>query len=457
MTRNSSSRPLSRRRLLGATAAAAGTVAAAPVMAGCSTGSSDKVELDYWLWSANQLPGYSAAIDLFMQENPDIGVRLTQIGWANYWTKLTAGFVAEAGPDVFTNHLGRYAEFVKLGVMQPIEGYGPVDDTDMSRFKSGLQDLWTGEDGKLYGMPKDYDTIAYMYDKKAIADAGVSEDDLKNLDWNPDDGGTFEQMLAHLTVDANGKRGDQKGFDPKNVKTYALAADATIDYVGQTSWASFAFANGWKFTNKDAWGDRFQYDDPKFLETIDWFFGLVDKGYFPPFGTFGGSSPKQAQIQSGVAALAPEGPSILIPYSNLEGVDAGIAPQPTGPVGHPVSIFNGLADSMSAQTKHPEEAARLVAFLGSDKAQSIIGEKMVVLPASDAATDVAKKAFADRGLDISPFTDRVDKEETGPYPLVEHSAEIDTIMKSAFDKLWMRQIEPEDFIAYNDRVNALFE
>lgn len=460
MHRNSSptSSSLSRRCLLGGSAAAAGALLGAPALAGCSTGGAGgKVQLDYWLWDASQLPGYSAAIDLFMQQNPDIDVRITQIGWDNYWTKLTAGFVAESGPDVFTDHLGRYAEFLKLGVIQPIEDYGPVKDTDMGRFKEGLQQFWTGEDGKLYGMPKDYDAIAVMYDKKALEDAGLSEDDLADMDWNPDDGGSFEKILARLSIDANGKRGDEKGFDPKNVKTYGLAADASIDYVGQSAWSSFAFANGWQFTDKDTWGTHFNYDDAKFQDTITWYFGLVEKGILAPFGTFGDSSPKQLQVQSGTAGLAMEGSWMITQYANLEGVDLGIASQPAGPVGHPVSIFNGLGDSMSAQTEHPEEAARLIAFLGSDASQEIIGKKMVVLPASDAGTEAAKDAYAGRGLDISPFTDLIDQEYTGLYPLVEHSAEVQTIMQPAFDKLWMGQITAKDFTEYNDRVNALFE
>ncbi len=47
--------------------------------------------------------------------------------------------------------------------------------------------------------------------------------------------------------------------------------------------------------------------------------------------------------------------------------------------------------------------------------------------------------------------------ETGLYPLVENSAEIATIMQSAFDQCWMRKLDGADFAAYNERVNALFQ
>lgn len=446
-------RTVSRRSLLGGAAALAGAAS----LSSCGGAiASDVTEIDYWLWDALQLPAYSAAIDRFMQKNPDVRVRITQMGWDDYWTKLTASFVAEAAPDAFTDHLARFPEFVKLGVIQPLDGFEPVAALSADHFQTGLQDLWTGADGKRYGVPKDYDTIAIVYDRNRLKEAGVDEAELHELEWNPQDGGSFERMLAHLSVDANGTRGDEKGFDADAVKTFGLAADPSIDYTGQTAWGSFALSTGWHWTGAKPWGTEFRYDDERFQDTIGWYFGLVDKGFFPPFGRFGESSPATAQIQSGSSILATTGSWMIGTFNRLEGVDLGIAPLPKGPQGHPVSIFNGLGDSISAQSKHPQEAARLIAFLASDEAQQIIGERAPFFPATDVGTTAAIAGYEKQGLDVTPFTDRVLNEETGLYPLVENSASIAAIMQTALDQLWMRRIEPSEFTAYNDRVNALF-
>ena len=452
------SRGLTRRRLLQGSAALAAGTAGTAALASCGTSAAPAgaTEIDYWLWDANQLPAYSAAIDAFMDQNPDVFVRVTQLGWDDYWTKLTASFVAEAGPDAFADHLARYPEFVKLGVIAPLDDLAPLADITAERFQDGLQELWTGQDGTRYGIPKDYDTIAVMYDKNMLAEEGLSEDDLAGLDWNPEDGGSFERMLARLTIDENGVRGDEEGFDPTRVARYGMGADAGIDYTGQSSWSAFAFSTGWTFTDADTWGTTFRYDDDRFAATIDWYFGLVDKGLFPPFGTFGDSSPVQTQVQSGKAALGLAGSWMISTWANLEGVDLGIAPLPAGPIGTPMSMFNGLGDSISAQSEHKEEAARLIAFLASDEAQRLIGERAPFFPATDAGTEAAIAAYADQGLDVTPFTDRVANGETGLYPLVENSASIMSIMQPAFDQCWMRQIDGADFAAYNERVNALF-
>ncbi|WP_299300430.1 ABC transporter substrate-binding protein [uncultured Brachybacterium sp.] len=459
VTRTAVGSTLTRRRLLqGSAALAAGTVGVGALSAcGGVSGPAGSTEIDYWLWDANQLPAYSAAIDRFMEQNPDVFVRVTQLGWDDYWTKLTASFVAEAGPDAFADHLARYPEFVKLGVIAPLDGLAPLDAISAGHFQDGLQELWTGQDGARYGIPKDYDTIAVMYDKAMLTEEGLTPEDLEGLDWNPEDGGTFEKMLARLSVDANGVHGDEEGFDPTNVARYGMAADAGIDYTGQTSWSPFALSTGWTFTDAETWGTHFNYDDERFAATMDWYFGLVDKGFFPPFGVFGDSSPTQTQVQSGKAALALTGSWMITTFNNMEGMELGIAPLPSGPVGTPISMFNGLGDSISEQSQHKEEAARLIAFLVSDEAQQIIGERAPFFPSTDVGTAAAIASYAESGLDVTPFTNRVENGETGLYPLVENSASIASIMQTAIDQCWMRQIDGADFASFNERVNALFE
>ena len=456
VTRTAIGSTLTRRRLLqGSAALAAGTVGVGALSAcGGVSGPAGSTEIDYWLWDANQLPAYSAAIDRFMEQNPDVFVRVTQLGWDDYWTKLTASFVAEAGPDAFADHLARYPEFVKLGVIAPLDGLAPLDAISAGHFQDGLQELWTGQDGARYGIPKDYDTIAVMYDKAMLTEEGLTPEDLEGLDWNPEDGGTFEKMLARLSVDANGVHGDEEGFDPTNVARYGMAADAGIDYTGQTSWSPFALSTGWTFTDAETWGTHFNYDDERFAATMDWYFGLVDKGFFPPFGVFGDSSPTQTQVQSGKAALALTGSWMITTFNNMEGMELGIAPLPSGPVGTPISMFNGLGDSISEQSQHKEEAARLIAFLVSDEAQQIIGERAPFFPSTDVGTAAAIASYAESGLDVTPFTNRVENGETGLYPLVENSASIASIMQTAIDQCWMRQIDGADFASYKVGVTA---
>ncbi|MBG6238467.1 multiple sugar transport system substrate-binding protein [Mycetocola sp. CAN_C7] len=425
---------------------------------GCAApGASTGVTLDYWLWESLQVPAYQKCAAAFEKENPDIQVRLTQYGWGDYWQKLTASLVAGAGPDVFADHLTKYPEFVSRGVLLPLDELEATSNFDGAGFQEGLADLWVGQDGLQYGMPKDFDTVALFYDNDMLADAGLTSADLENLQWNPEDGGTFEEVIARLTVDANGVRGDEEGFDPKNVEVYGLASGGAGDTNGQTQWAWLAASTGWEYTNADVWGDEYHYDDPRFQASLAWLFGLVDKGFMPSYQSVGSAPDPVEQLGSGKAALSPNGSWTISAYGRLEGIDLGIAKIPAGPVGHPVSMYNGLGDSISAQTDHPEEAAEFVAFLGSDACQIIVGEEGVVFPARPAGTEAAVEAFEARGLDVSPFTDLVDDGYTVLFPVTTNGAEILSIMVPVMEAIYIGSEDVSQLTQVNERINAILQ
>lgn len=433
-------------------------LASAVVLSGCGTDDAGtSVDLDYWLWDANQLLPYQQCIDAFEDENPEISVRVSQYGFDDYWTKLTAGFVAGTGPDVFTDHLSRYAEYVQRDLLLDLDSQQATGDIRPDEFQEGLSELWTGPDGKRYGMPKDFDAVGLFYDRGMIEEAGLEPEDLQNMDWNPDDGGTFEEVIARLSVDVNGVRGDEDGFDPDNVAVFGLASNGSGGPDGQTQWSWLAGANGWTHTNADVWGDEYNYDDPALHETLEWYFGLVDKGFLAPYERVGTDPNMQQQIGSGQAGLAADGSWMVNTFAGLDGIDLGIAPVPSGPVGHPVSMYNGLADSINAQTEHPEEAAQLVAFLASSQCQDIVAEATIVFPARPESTEIAVEAFAEKGIDVSPFTALVEEQHTLYYPVTDQFGAIEQLMTPVMDQIYIGSRDPESLDAINERINRILQ
>ncbi|MEN0102454.1 MAG: extracellular solute-binding protein, partial [Curtobacterium sp.] len=112
--------PITRRALFagGASALALGALAACSSpgrSSGRATGGATGT-VSYWLWDSNQLPAYQAVAKAFEQQNPGITIKITQLGWNDYWTKLTAGFIAGTAPDVFTDHLTKFPQYSDLDV-----------------------------------------------------------------------------------------------------------------------------------------------------------------------------------------------------------------------------------------------------------------------------------------------------------------------------------------------------
>ena len=426
-------------------AACSGTTAASPSASGAS-GAAASGTVSYWLWDANQLPAYKACADAFTVANPTIKVEVTQAGWDDYWTKVTNGFVAGTAPDVFTDHLAKYPEFIANGQLEPL------DDVPMATYQAGLADLWVGQDGVRYGVPKDFDTVALFYNKKFIEDAGYSAEDLAALTWNFDDGGSYEKIIAHLTVDKNGKRGDEAGFDKTKVKTYGLGLDGgSGGAYGQTQWSMYTGTTGWQFTDKNPWGTKYNYNDEKFQKTQAWMARLIEKGYMP---SIAGAANSLDTFGAGKTAMITQGSWMIGAFYGLKGIEVGLAPTPTGPTGKRSSMYNGLADSIWAGSKNKPAAKKWVEFLGSAACQDIVGDKGVVFPAIPSSTDKAAAAFKAKGVDVDAFLVHVKDGTTFLFPITDKASAVGNIMSPAMDAVYNGKEPATSLTKANDEVNA---
>jgi multiple sugar transport system substrate-binding protein len=416
--------------------------------------SGDAVQLSYSLWDANQLPAYEACAAAFNEANPGISVTVEQQGWDDYWNAITTGFVSGTAPDVFTNHLARYPEFAETEQILPLNEFIERDSVDTSVYFPGLVDLWARPDGNQYGLPKDWDTIALVANKQMLADAGIDEATLAELDWNPQDGGTFEEVIAALSVDANGVRGNEDGFDASNVATYGFGLVNTGGGNGQTEWSWLAVANGWSFMDQPYWGTEFNYDDPKFVETIDWLKGVIEKGYAPPFEVFSATGHNDL-FKAGQTATTSLGSWEIGDVLAAE-FETSFFPTPVGPTGKRASMFNGLADSISASSEHPDEAWEWVKFLASADCQNLVADTAVVFPAIPAAAETVKTVRADQGVDVSAFTVHVEEGTTFTFPIADYAADRDAIMNPAMEAVFTGSEAAATLADANAEVNGLF-
>ncbi|MDJ0319202.1 sugar ABC transporter substrate-binding protein [Pseudarthrobacter sp. PS3-L1] len=444
------------KKTIGALSAAAAAVLALSACGGGSSAESASGEINYWLWDANQLPAYNQCAEDFTKANPDITVKVTQRGWDDYWGTLTNGFVAGTAPDVFTNHLGKYPEFIKNKQLLSLDDAVEKDAIDTGAYNAGLADLWVGEDGKRYGLPKDWDTIALFYNSALATDAGVTAEQMADLDWNPQDGGTYEKTIAHLSVDKNGVRGDEAGFDKNNVDVYGLGLNGSGSGQGQTEWSYLTGTTGWTHTDKNPWGSHYNFDDPKFQESIDWFAGLVEKGFMPKLETTVGASMADT-FAAGKSVINANGSWMIGQYTGYKDVSVGIAPTPVGENGKRSSMYNGLADSIYAGTKHPEAATKFVEYLGSTACQDVVASKAVVFPAITTSSDKAAEAFKAKGVDVSAFTAQVADDTTFLYPIADNAAKVDGIMKPAMDAVLSGNVPASSLTGANEQVNNLFK
>jgi multiple sugar transport system substrate-binding protein len=369
---------------------------------------------------------------------------------------MLTGFVANAAPDVFVNHTSKYGDYTSRGLIEPLDDLIARDGPDLSQFVEGTGDLWVGDDGKRYGLPKDFDAIGIIYNAEMAEAAGITPEQMQSLTWNPQDGGTYEDVLARLSVDVNGVRGDEPGFDPRNVATYALG----ITYPpgggsGQTQWSFLTATLGWSHTDRPMWGTRFNYDDPRFQDTIAWWRSLIDKGFMPPLEQAVGNELAQL-MQAGRIALVTEGSWNIGTFAKLGGIELASAPTPVGPQGSRAAMTNSLADSIAAGSPNKGAAWKWVRYLASPECQSVVARGGVVVPAIASVVPTAEAAIGAHGLDITPFTRHLREGTAFPYPAAQHAADVDSIMETAVERVMAGSADASSFTAANEEVNALF-
>ncbi len=389
------------------------------------------VTLRHTLWDANQRPLYQQCASAFEAAHPGVRVRVEQLGWDDYWTSLATGFVAETAPDVFTHHLTRFSEFVENGVMLDLSPLmardGPHDDP----YEPGLLDMWRAE-GRPYGLPTDWDTIALVVNVDLLQAAGLQLADLRRMDWNPQDGGSLGRVIARLTQDESGRRGDETGFDPNRVRVYGWQTPASGGMMGQTEWSHFAVSTGWRFQSRP-WDGDLAYGDPRFVATLDWLANLARRGLAPSSERIGRIS-ADTMFLTGRTALMPSGAWMVGHFARHAKFRHAWVPLPIGPSGQRASMRNSLALSVWSGTRHAELAWQYVRFVGSRECQALIAPHGVVYPAIRGLAASAVAAQRARGVDAQVFLETA-RGLTFPPPIVRHAAEVNDLMATTLERV----------------------
>jgi ABC-type glycerol-3-phosphate transport system substrate-binding protein len=401
------------------------------------TGGGGPTTVRWWTWSPDQAAAYSACIPGFEAANPDIKVEIGQYNVNDYFTKLTAGFVARDAPDAFQNSVTYFESYAGQHQIMPLDDLIAKSGYDLGVFAAGV-DLWKFTDGKQYGLPLDWAASALYYNKDLVAQAGLTDADLQNLTWNPQDGGTFLSVVRRLTVDANGVRGDQPGFDKSKVAVYGIGTLASDDNIGQTTWGPFASSTGFHLTDKPNWPSQFNYADPRFVQTMDFMRRLIDDGYAPGLGQF--TTGNADQIGSGRVAIVPGGSWDASPIAKLPGLKLGIAPDVKSPEGNRSIISNMNGNNIWAGTKAPEQTWKWVSYMGSEACQTAAATTNGSLfPSISASMQALVAKSAQDGLDLSVFGQYQANGELFPAPAYGNGAEMESRIRPQFEAYFLHE------------------
>jgi len=251
--------------------------------------------------------------------------------------------------------------------------------------------------GALWAVPQLTDAgIAVYFNADLIEAAGVDLRQLLSMRWSPGDVDTLRPLLARLTVDADGRRADEPGFDSGRIRQwgYNAANDLQGIYLNYIGSAGGTFSDG----------DRFALDNPGSVAAFDYLVRLINGDHVAPPASDTNSNGdfSRNQFLAGRMALFQSGTYNLAAIAEDSRFRWGVVPMPIGPVGR-VSVTNGIAAAGNSATVHPDAVRQVLAWMGSARGNQYLGKRGAAIPAVLPAQRSYFDYWAGRGVDVGPF------------------------------------------------------
>lgn len=301
-------------------------------------------------------------LDRFMEENPDIKV---EVVWGS--GNFDVHYMGGVSPDVarFTHEPLRTR--AARGMLLPLDEFVEKDNFDLSTLFPAVVDEGFRHEGKLYGMPMYFGTLAAHYNVNMFNEAGLAHPTGENWSWEEDFVEAGRKLLRDRTGDGE--------------------PDQWIaSYHASNLLAPLMAARGSAFVSDDL--TQWLGAEPSTVETLQW---LQDQIHLR--GIIAHPQADRAAFVAGRTAYQPFGSWGLTGMHQDLTFEWDLAEMPRSELtGRRGTRWNADGWAISNQTEHPEAAWRLVKFIASETAQEIIARGRLGIPVH---IDVARHLFDD--------------------------------------------------------------
>jgi multiple sugar transport system permease protein len=312
----------------------------------------------------------------FERQHRDIRIVRTNVGSpARLATKLQTMLAAGDPPDVFYLESERLADLASKGLLADIEALIRADQNRTLNSSAGpppnepavdLDDFFTpvvdafrfdgtrvGR-GTLFGLPKDFTTVGFYYNKDLFRRAGVPSP--------PADEWTWEQFIA--AARAIGKLPGCYGAD-------FVTWEAMVRI--------YLFTHGVDFTEPGF--ETFRFDDPDVRAAIERLRGWFHEEDRTLLSAKTQLETGQEPFLAGNVGLAgPFGRWKVPTYRRIDKFDWDFAPLPHAAGQPPANGVLTVAWAMSAQNRHPQASWRLIKYLCGRRGQELICAQGLAIP-----------------------------------------------------------------------------
>jgi multiple sugar transport system substrate-binding protein len=325
---------------------------------------SGDVRISGWSSSPTEDAILQESINAFMAANPTVKVKWEPIA-QDYETVLKTNLAAGTEADVFYADIFWIDSVMKTGKLMALDDYMAKSGTKKEDFVPTLINAFSYQ-GKVYGIPKDFNTLGLVYNKDMFKAAGVAE---PTNDW------TWSDLQAAA-----------KKLTTGGVVGLSLPADAA-------RFVPFLWQAG---------GDLANINNAAGQAAVDFYTGFQAKDGTSKLPSELGMGWAGEAFEKGKAAMVFEGgwlPADL--NNNFKNVNYGVVQMPKGTADS--NLIFTVSYSMSAKSKNPSAAWALLNYLTGSENQSKVLKAGFALPTRQALASQITNANSKAIFDGAPY------------------------------------------------------
>ncbi|MFE4868129.1 extracellular solute-binding protein [Streptomyces sp. NPDC056682] len=251
-------------------------------------------------------------------------------------------------PDLLMLDNPDLEQIAQTGALTPLDQYG----IDSSGLAKGILSAGTYQ-GKVYGLAPTVSTIALVYNKDMLAEAGVAVP----RTWDE-----LETAAAKLTRPGR----------------YGMAVDANATFEGTWQFLPFLWSNG---------GDEKQLDTPQAAQALQLWVDLVKRGSMSKSVLNWTQADVHDQFVAGKAAMMINGPWRINALNETKNLHWGVAPIPVRQMGQTlVTPLGGETWTVprGASKARQEKAAQVLACLNDSTNMLALAKQYFTVPSRTA-------------------------------------------------------------------------
>lgn len=323
----------------------------------------DQVELTLAGWSSNPAEdaALQAALDLFMEQNPNVTVEF--VPSPDHPVTMQTAFASGDYAEVFYIDSSVLPNWADAGVVA--SGEGMIENAE--GLYESLVEVFT-IDGTLYCPPKDFSTMALQYNKDLFDAAGV---EYPTADW------TWDDLRAAAEALTDPEAGVLGLITPTNLER----------------WMPFMYQAGGAIFDEEG---NYVFDSPENREALELYVGMVRDGSAGPPSAVDAGWGGEA-FGEGRAAMAMEGNWVIqFLLESYPELNWGVVELPSGPAGQATMAFT-VCYGVAADNDHPEESWALVNFLTGETGAEFVAESSFgPMPPRPAVEDIYLETWVPR-------------------------------------------------------------